>query len=102
MVQKKQRQRESIAAFMGMGDNRREYQAYLHVMRRLMGDILTKRQRECMVAYYFEGRLQEDISREYSISVSCVSRHLKAGRLRLAKEAGYLMELMRLLPVPEE
>jgi len=50
---------------------------------------LTPRQRECVVMYYYDNKKMPDIAFELSLSVSTVSRHIKAGVRKLKNIANY-------------
>lgn len=70
-------------------DNRAEVVRMKAFMAKAMNAELTQRQKQCLYAYYFEGKKMKDIAQELEISASAVSRHIKRAIARLRARSIY-------------
>ena len=53
---------------------------------------LTKRQYDCMYAYYFENKTQAQIAKELGIGAPTVNKHMKKAKERLLKVMRYSVQ----------
>jgi len=70
------------------------YRAVSPVVRGLIDTKLTGRQREILRLYFIDGKTQEDIADQLSVSQSTVSRHL-FGTVRSGKKVGGAIPKLR-------
>ena len=61
----------------------------LKVLTKAMQGELTKRQYDCMYAYYFENKTQSQIAKELGIGAPTVNKHMKKAKERLFKVMRY-------------
>lgn len=59
------------------------------IMRKIVQNDLTARQREIIVLYYYKGKGVSEIAEILNLSVSTVSRTIKAARARIYKYMKY-------------
>ena len=57
-----------------------EYRRMLKVLTKAMQGELTKRQYDCMYAYYFENKTQAQIAKELGIGAPTVNKHMKKAK----------------------
>ncbi len=60
-------------------------------IKRALDTELTERRRQCITAYYIEGRRVDEIARELGIRPTTVYKHIKEARSRLKSKAGYVL-----------
>lgn len=84
MIEKKQRQRAAMVEWQSAGSNRMDLLTRKRLLDYLICEALTQRQRDCLLAYYRDRRTQKEIAEAMGVSVSTVSRHIRAGREALA------------------
>lgn len=83
------------SSMMSCGDNRQSMADITSLMRRIIDNELTMRQRRCVVSKYFYGKTTTQIALEMGLSPSTVSNHTYAGICRLRKYLGYFEFLLR-------
>ena len=66
-----------------------EYRRMLKVLTKAMQGELTKRQYDCMYAYYFENKTQAQIAKELGIGAPTVNKHMKKAKECLFKVMRY-------------
>lgn len=79
----------SLKQYNMHGDNRAEVMRMKAFMAKAIDAELTQRQKQCLYAYYFEGKKMKDIAQELEISTSAVSRHIKRALTRLRARSIY-------------
>lgn len=70
-------------------ENNPRREVLMRALKRAVEEELTPRQRECLIAYYFEGQKAHEIALALKIRPSTVSRHLKKARERLGRVLQY-------------
>ncbi len=80
---------------LGKAQEDREYGRMLQVLKNAMHGELTKRQYDCVYAYFFEDKTQVKIAQEFGLSVSTVNRHLQKAKARLSKILQYCFARLR-------
>lgn len=79
----------SLKEFNARQDNRAEVVRMKAFMAKAINAELTQRQKQCLYAYYFEGKKMKDIAQELEVSTSAVSRHIKRAIARLRARSIY-------------
>ncbi len=67
----------------------------LKVLTKAMQGELTKRQYDCMYAYYFENKTQAQIAKELGIGAPTVNKHMKKAKERLFKVMRYSFQRVK-------
>jgi RNA polymerase sigma factor (sigma-70 family) len=80
---------DSIMVKSGKEECDREYRRMLKALTKAVDGELTKRQRECVRLYYYEGKNLVQIAQELQIGAPTVSKHLKKARMRLSAVLRY-------------
>ena len=70
------------------------FASVMPIVRDFVENELTKRQREILTLYFFEGKTQEEIAADLSLTQSTVSRHL-FGTVRNGKKVGGAIPKLR-------
>lgn len=71
------------------GDNRREILILANVIKQIINNELTDRQRKCFTEYVINGKQLKEIREEICINESVISRHISAAKKRILKFLKY-------------
>lgn len=70
-------------------DNSKQYKALKRVLRSVIENELTQRQKQVVMLYYYEGKTVLEIGKILNINKSTVSRHLRKARDRIERVLKY-------------
>lgn len=71
-------------------DNRKDLVKMKKMLCKAMQSQLTGRQQSCLSMYYFDGLKIREIAQELGLSISTVSRHISAARVKLRKLSAFV------------
>lgn len=75
--------------FMSAGTNAKQVDYLKSQLKKAMLTELTERQRAILSDFYFEGKSVTEISKDYGVNKSTVSRHLKRSKEKLHTVLSY-------------
>ena len=58
-------------------------------LKKIVNGELTEKQKICILLYYGKMMKMKDISEKLGIDISCVSRHIKRGKIKIEKTMKY-------------